>query len=370
MNRIAKTALAALASTVVAGAAQADQFSCTKFFNNDFSVGSAFWPVDIELGEFGRTGTGVFTSFAPLSLLPNQGNVATFFTEALAQDDHEFQLGSAANSTVFLRRQFVDPDFLKELGASGVNGLQFLWGGQLSFIMIGNNAEVRWNVTLIVRNLHTGEKFKCVLVNGSERPKLVVDGKPVQEGIIDLGVNIFNQCDRCQGIEKVLGPGGDPIEIQLAASVRADCEARGEQSAFIGGPIFFDDFTLCRVRCHPGFFPADPADPQPVAAAVTSNTLQMLPGETADEVFVRILDENGNGEIDNEDMELRAARFRAEQQPAEPALDVDQSGSVDSGDVTVVIASMNGEYNPAADLNADGVVDRNDLVKLLESMGN
>lgn len=319
---------------------------CNGFLNDDFSIGSAFWSVDIETGEFGRTGTGVFTEFDNLSIVPSSWeNVATFFTEALAQADHEFPLGSAANSTTFFRRQF-------PAAPNGV--LRFNWGGQLSYVLIGPNTSVQWNVTLVVRNITDGTEAKCRVASGRETVNF---GSVNEEGIIDLGVNLFDPC-ACSGL-LALNTSGDTIEVQLIGTVRADAPDRGFQSAFIGGPLFYDNFEFCNIAC-----PVPSDDDVLPAFRVQSSSFDLMPGESMDEALQRKLDVNGDGEIDQLDMMERINRSSV-------PTDLDGDGRTTAADLDLVIANVGSgaEDLAGADVNRDGVVDSNDMLEVIEALG-
>ncbi|GEM_PF-3631491 len=363
----------------LAGAANAQLVSgpvpfptnCNDFFNNDFSVGSAFWPIDIETGEIGVTGAGVFTEFDSLSLITPFGpfgNTATFFTEGLAQGDHEFPLGSAANSTTFFRRQL--------LGAPSGN-LQFVWGGQLSYVLIGIESQVEWNVTLVVTNIDTGDVAKCVLDSGIETVTTQPTDPVIQtteEGVIFLGqtspnrpFDLFNEC-KCKELRQI-PIAGDNIEIKLIGTVRADSTDDGFTSAFIGGPIFYDNFFFCPINCIIAD-PSDPSDPSNSRSidgnlesrqTIWSN-FDMMPGESPINATDRILDADGDGDRDRDDLIRRASD--AQRLLHELRSDLDRDGVTDADDLTRVLSGFGSDGD--ADVNGDGVVDARDLVEVLE----
>jgi hypothetical protein len=362
MIRSAIGALAACAMTSAAftSTAQAQIVvppPCTAIFNGDFSSGSAFWFVDIETGEFGDTGTGVFTSFAPLSLVPpGNANVATFFTEALAEGDHEFHLGSAANSTVFFGRRLLS-------APSG--SLQFQFGGQLSFILIGDGT-YQYSLQLIVRNETTGDEAKCKLAAG----KLSTNMNPGTEGVVTIPFQNFDICD-CEKLF-ALATAGDTIEILLVPSVRADARQPGS-SAFIGGPFFFDNFQFCLVPCPvpgpvPGPIPGPGPVPGPVPQAQAEPIVEQRPITedlshlTHDELRLRALDTNGDGVVDEADMtpilDLTG-----------PNADVNRDGAVTLDDAFIVLDIIDGHAHPTfnADANRDGEINELDIKLIMET---
>ncbi len=355
MTRLAISALAlsAIACPAVAQTAGPEPGPvpvCNDITNGDFSIGSAFWSVDIETGEFGDTGAGVFTSFTPLSLLPNNGNVATFFTEALAEGDCEFQLGSAANSTVLFSRRLV----------SAPSGrLRFQFGGQLSFIVVGD-AEVRYSITLIVRNETTGQEAKCRLASGRvDAAEALEEGLPGIEGVINIPFQNFNICN-CQNLLS-LATAGDTIEILLIPSVRSDAPSEGT-SAFIGGPLFFDNVRFCNILC-----PVPIPEPIPAEFVVAETMMDSRPlnGDlthlTSEQLRLRVLDANNDGVV-------TLADIKPFPDLTEPSFDVNGDGKVTLDDAYIIVDILDANRDPVinADVNGDGRVDESDLKLILE----
>ncbi|MEM1330964.1 MAG: hypothetical protein AAGG07_10415 [Planctomycetota bacterium] len=334
-----RTGIAALALSAIAGASSAGIIFplCTDVVNGNFSTGSAFWSVDIETGEFGDTGTGVFTSFEPLSLLPNNGNVATFFTEAFAETDLDFHLGSSANSTVFFSRRVLS-------APSG--SVQFQYGGQLSFILTGAG-RYSYSLQLVLRDIDTGREVRCKLASG----QLENNSAAGTEGIVNIPVQTFNACN-CRGA--VGFPGvGRKVEIELIPSVRAD--AVKDDVAFIGGPFFFDNFRFCNILCP---IPIDPTNPKiPAGGLIQQTPLDVdLSDLTREELRLFALDSNGDGVVDMGD--VRPLINLSNLTP-----DLDADGEVSMEDVYLVLDAMGGYGDPKvnADLNGDGAVDEADL---------
>jgi hypothetical protein len=346
MLRSAIGALSLAFATATASAQIIPQPICTPIQNSDFSLGSAFYSVDIETGEFGDTGTGVFTSFTPLGLAPNNGNVATFFTEALAEGDHEFLLGSAANSTPFFSRRVLSAPSGK---------LRFQFGAQISFIIIGDG-EYSYSLLLILRNETTGEVAKCRLAAGSLQNNM----SPGTEGVIVVPFQTFDICD-CPPARD-LATSGDLIEIQLVPSVRADARKPGS-SAFIGGPFFFDNFQFCNILC-PIPFPDEPVELAQIDPVIEQNPLtdEDVAKLTGEKLRTRALDINGDGVVNNDDLTPIIDRTA-------PTPDVNRDGVITMDDAFLVLDVIDGHEHAHVnvDVNGDNEVNELDIKVIMEA---
>lgn len=333
---------------------------CTGFFNDDFSSGSAFWSVNTESGGWGDSFGGVFTSFAPLSLVPQpaQGNVATFFTEAFAAGDCEAPLGTARNTQFTLGRTLTSVP-------SGGN-LNFRFGAQISYVLV-NQSAVRYKIRLIVRNLSNDTMIKCTLAEDKDG----INNNQVKEDIFVVPFQALNICNCQTGF---IYNTGDVIEILLIGTVEATAQSMS-QSAFIGGPFFFDDFEFCNIFC----IIEPPGDPVKALAFVggedapnlaESGDALELAGVDAYERALKRLDADGDGVIVSEEWLDYGLSIGGVPAILSTTPDLNRDGVVDQRDVVVMMDMVNGavEIDSRGDLNGDGRVDGRDLEILLDAL--
>jgi hypothetical protein len=330
---------------------------CFNLNNGDFSSGFAFWSPDSELGEFGDTSTNALPSADPLAFLPNQGNIASFFTEASADWECLTPNGSAASSTVVLSRTVL---------SATARTLEFKYGAQYSFL-VARGGVVEYSLVAVLTNRTTGRMVKCLLAEGRRDTVFV----PAQEGIIQVPFTTFRSCN-CAGNSFI--NVGNEIEIEIVFSVRADGDPVNS-IAFIGGPGYADDFRFCNILCVQ---PADKAQGDmmapgqaPSEAIVTARDLGQIPeGITGAELRKALFDLDGDGVVSQADLMERTTLNGVVDLTLSRA-DLNRDGIVDNADLELMMEIMshpNHSDRASADVNGDGAVDQADLNGMLDEM--
>ncbi|MGP1309458.1 MAG: hypothetical protein ACTS27_04595 [Phycisphaerales bacterium] len=308
--------------------------------NGNFGQGFAFWSPDVELGEFGITSTNALVSADPLAFLPNNGNIATFFTEASADWDCRTPNGSAASSTVVLSRTVL---------SATAPTLRFQYGAMYSYL-VTRGGVVEYTISAILTNRSTGREFKCTLSRGS---RTSVAG---EEGIIQVPFTTFTSCV-CTGNNAF--SAGDEVEIEVIFSVRADGDPMNS-IAFIGGPGYADNFQFCNLLC---FEPADKQSVEPLVSSRRFSEIALPDNPTPDELRRVLFDVDGDGEVTFTDLTRRAEAHGVIDMTtdADAPIDLDGDGMIGPNDLREMLILLN-EPNPTrGDINRDGVVDTLDL---------
>lgn len=323
---------------------------CFPLNNGNFAQGFAFWSPDVELGEFGDTSTNALVSADPLGFLPNQGNIATFFTEASADWECLTPNGSAASSTVVLSRTVL---------SATAPTLRFRYGAQYSFL-VARGGLVEYSLVAVLTNRTTGQMIKCPLARDR---RTSVAG---QEGILQVPFTTFTSCN-CTG-NNFIQPGNE-IEIEVVFSVRADGRPT-DSISFIGGPGYADDFEFCNILCLEPIDPVERGEGMMTSAPIATfrDFGPIAADVSGDDLRLALFDLDGDGVITTEEIMERINANGLVDLTISPA-DLNRDGAIDHADLEIMMRVLvePDAANPLlGDLNADGVVDRADLTALLE----